>query len=107
MEKSLYSHNKSSFAGRHISVTLGYYTACIERSYFTVAEGRHQSALEGVRYMPTRASQDISIAAIVTAHEHQAPAQARAHLLALVQRLPDEAVIRLWRFVCWWVSHRS
>jgi len=25
----------------------------------------------------------------------------------LVQRLPDEAVVRLWRFVCWGVSHRS
>jgi hypothetical protein len=58
--------------------------------------------------MPMRASQDRSIAAIVvTAPGHQGPAQARAHLLALVQRLPDEAVVRLWRFVCWWVSKRS
>jgi hypothetical protein len=56
--------------------------------------------------MPQRASQDLSIAAIVTSNGHQAPAQARAHLLALVQRLPDEAVVRLWRFVCFWLSHR-
>ena len=33
------------------------------------------------------------------------PAEAaRAALLQLIERLPDEAVVRLWRFVWWWVQ---
>ena len=33
--------------------------------------------------------------------EHPDP---RAALLQLIADLPDEAVLRLWRFLCWWMT---
>lgn len=58
--------------------------------------------------MPQRAAQDRSIAPIaLTNNGHTTPAEVRAHLLALIERLPDEAMVRLWRFVCWWLTPRE